>query len=221
MYILDKKSLLINRLIGWTVRFNSWLLKKRQLAYEHKNKELDNNIETMEDLLLEFESMSKEELTKILYIQTNNMKYKDMRANKIKFLRVDENYYVNYELIFFNILQIVQPSYKPFAIKYFNLIPERNSVSFDEGPVQKYYEALCTSYCISDSTEKRKYMKLSIKDFYFKVNLLKIPIEIVTDLKKKGVSFKDAISEKNYNYCRECKFFHMSYKYIILRDNVP
>jgi len=217
---LDKKILLINRLVSCAVGFNSWLLKKRQLAYAHKNKKLDNNIETMEELLLKFESMSKEELTKILYIQTENMKYKDMRANKIKFLKVDENYYVNYELIFFNILQIIQPSYKPFAIKYFSLIPERDSVSFNESTVRKYYEALFTSYCLGSTIEKRKYMKLSIKNFYFKVNLLKIPIEIVTELKRKGVSFKDAITEKNYNYCRDCKFFHMSYKYIILQDNV-
>lgn len=69
---------------------------------------------------------------KIKYVQTKNMTYKDMRVNIIKFLNIDGNYYINYELIFFNILQIVQPNYKEFAIIYFHFCSEKNAIFFNE-----------------------------------------------------------------------------------------
>jgi len=220
-YFLDILLLIMSFLIESMLKLSTKVVSMRQFISIMRYKKLINNIVTLEDLYKKFATMSKDELTMLLYVQTDNMRYKDMRANKIKFLKIDEKYYINYELLFFNILQIIQPHYKEFAIKHFSYVPVRNSISFDEDVIEEFYYTLCDWYGIEECTCRREYKILSIKNLYFKENLLEIPKEIAHTLKGKGVSFKDAICEKNSSNYRDCKFFNMSYKYIILRDNVP
>lgn len=52
------------------------------------------------------------------------------------------------------------------------------------------------------------------------MNLFQIPQEIAKDLEEKGVKFKHVIKEKTDYRLINCEIFKMSYKYIILQDNV-
>lgn len=161
-------------------------------------------------------NMNKEKLTTLLYLQTKSMEYRDKRANEIKFLKINGDYYINYELIFLNIVQILAPSHIEFAAKHFRYNPNTGAVIFNEEVVEKYFSVLYLHHNIKGSTPKRVYKSLSIKNFFFKVNLLQIPKEIALSIEQDGVEFKHAIKEDSNSY-KNKNTFMMSYKYIILK----
>jgi len=192
--------------------------KLKKLLKKKYKKGSERSTFTLEQLEKKLKEMTKEDLTSLLYKKTKDMQYKDVRVNKIKFLKIGAKYYINYELIFFNLIQIA-PNYRDFAMRNFSFNPKTSSISFNDQIIQEYYNALCKAYSIDSVKIKREYKTLSINCFYFKENLLQIPKEIASLLEVKGVKFKCAREGKKIYSSKYYDFFYMSHKYITFQDN--
>ncbi len=163
-------------------------------------------IETLEQLDSYIKKMSKKELIKILHAEYVN--FKNNEANKLKFIFIDEKYYISYDMLFYNLAHLATHNNLDFANKFLIRDTYPNLMSEYNEYINTIFTSLYQHYNIVEQPPEREYRIISVHNFTAKINLLQIPYWIVLIIQKEGILFLPAIDLKNSS------IYKMSYKEI-------